>query len=265
MNRVFGYARSSTDEQIDTIMAQIERCKAEYAHRFASEGYVWGGEYTDQGVSGSKGFRNRPAGHNLHCEAGKGDVIIITKLDRGFRNTADFFAVVEVWAKKGVRLVMLDLNLDTGTPVGRLMAGMLALFAEFERARAGERTADVLRARRAKGLPIAGQTAYGFKCVGKKGQRRLRPDPYTRAIGKKIVEWIDGGWSYDTIYFHLLTNKIKTRLQKEWSRTSITRADQGERVLAALEAEGLSQDEIVKRIMQPRPTTNPKGDSLAQE
>ena len=152
-------------------------------------------------------------------------------------------------------MVFLDMDLDTGTPVGKMIAVILVSVAEFERARGIERTREVIAAKRRRGAPL-GQPPYGYKLERishKKGEMKksLAPDPYTRDVGAKILEWFDKGWSYDDIYFHLLRNRILTRLQKEWSRTAITRACEGERRLQALEAEGGTWQEILLRIMQP--------------
>src|SRR5262245_49962233 len=106
--RVLGYVRASTDEQRDTLLAQQEAIRREYDYRYATAGYEWGGCFVDAGVSGGGPLGNRPQGMRLCAEAQAGDVIVITKLDRGFRSTRDFLEQLARWEHKGVALRLLD-------------------------------------------------------------------------------------------------------------------------------------------------------------
>ena len=63
----------------------------------------------------------------------EGDVIMITKLDRGFRSVSHMGQVLDELEKKGVALQILDLNIDTNTPTGKLMANLLCSVSQFER------------------------------------------------------------------------------------------------------------------------------------
>jgi DNA invertase Pin-like site-specific DNA recombinase len=62
-----------------------------------------------------------------------GDTLIVTKLDRLARSVADLVRITEALKEKRVRLRILALNLDTGTPTGKLMLNLLGSIAEFER------------------------------------------------------------------------------------------------------------------------------------
>lgn len=62
-----------------------------------------------------------------------GDVFVVTKPDRLARSTADLMTIVKALQAKGVELRILSMNLDTTTPTGKLMLGVLASVAEFER------------------------------------------------------------------------------------------------------------------------------------
>jgi DNA invertase Pin-like site-specific DNA recombinase len=236
MPKVFGYARGSTNEQEDTLVNQKEELEKEYAHRFQKD-YEWGGVFTDRGVSGSVELGRRSQGHQLKLGLERGDVVLITKLDRGFRNARDFLANVAEWRDKGIRLVLMDLAIDTGVPVGEMLGGILALVAQFERRMIAARTKAVMDARKKQGRPVSGKEPYGFKLGGPKGQRHFVPDPITRAAGKKIVEWIDGGWTFESVYWHMRVNLILTRRGGEWKKTSIQRAYVGEKRLQEREKE----------------------------
>ena len=225
---LYGYCRASTTDQETTLVVQADAIEREYQHRFAAE-YEWGGLYTDRGVSGSKPLRQRPEGHRLSMAVEAGDCVVFTKLDRGFRNVKDLVNTLEHWSEqRQVRMILMDLNADSNTPVGRMLIQMLGAVAEFERARLRERLRDAIAQRRREGLAVGGKPTYGMKLAGPKGKRRLVPDPHTRRIGAKILEWHLAGWSVQAIYIHLLSNKVKTRQGTEWSEGAINRAIRGE-------------------------------------
>jgi DNA invertase Pin-like site-specific DNA recombinase len=62
-----------------------------------------------------------------------GDVFVVTKIDRLARSVADLCAIVKRIEAKGATLRVLQINLDTSTPTGKLMLNMLGSIAEFER------------------------------------------------------------------------------------------------------------------------------------
>ncbi len=62
----------------------------------------------------------------------KGDLLVITKLDRLARSTFHLTQIAEELREKGAELVVLDQNIDTSTSVGKLLFNVLASIAEFE-------------------------------------------------------------------------------------------------------------------------------------
>jgi len=72
----------------------------------------------------------------------KGDVLTITRIDRLARSATDLLNIVRDLGKRGAELKVLDQSIDTGTPAGRAMLQMLAVFAEFETAIRSERQMD---------------------------------------------------------------------------------------------------------------------------
>ncbi len=252
MGRVFGYGRGSTDDQEITLVIQEEACKREFEHRYEPQGHTWGGMFLDRGVSGSKRMQNRGEGFKMCLAVERGDIIIITKLDRGFRNTRDFIEQLDRWTDKGVALRMLDMDLDTSTPVGRMLAIILAGVAEFERARLRERMLEFNRKRQDQGKPGGGLPLYGWRFVGQKPNKRYEPCLYTRKLGLRIVGWVEAGWTYDRIYFHLIEQRVKKPpdWSLEYSRRTIWTMYHFEKILSAIEAElgpDAQQVEILRR------------------
>jgi DNA invertase Pin-like site-specific DNA recombinase len=89
--------------------------------------------YTDDGVSGS--LDNRPAFDRLRVaiENRKVAALFVTKLDRLGRSVKGLLEFYDLAEGAGVRVVVTDQSIDTGTPVGRLSRTVLAAMAEFER------------------------------------------------------------------------------------------------------------------------------------
>jgi DNA invertase Pin-like site-specific DNA recombinase len=80
-----------------------------------------------------------------------GDTLVITKLDRMGRGVRDLIDLVERIKTLGVDLVVLQQNIDTSSPAGKMFFHVIAAFAEFERDMISERTRDGLEAARARG------------------------------------------------------------------------------------------------------------------
>lgn len=82
------------------------------------------------------------------------DVVLVWRLDRWGRSLADLVVTLKELAELGVGFVSLTEALDLATPTGRAMAGLLSVFAEFEREILRERIrAGIVEARR-KGIRL---------------------------------------------------------------------------------------------------------------
>jgi DNA invertase Pin-like site-specific DNA recombinase len=157
MGRVVAYRRVSTGDQGLGLDAQRERLEAE-AQRRGWADVEW---VTDEAVSGSiDADRRRELGPRLARMEG-GDVLAFAKLDRLSRSLHDFAGMIRRSRDEGWDMVCLEPALDLTTPAGRAMAGVLVVFAEYEREMIGQRTREGLaqsgkRLGRAPGLPAVG-------------------------------------------------------------------------------------------------------------
>jgi DNA invertase Pin-like site-specific DNA recombinase len=116
---IIGYSRTSTTEQIAGLEAQDRELKAAGAERI----------FTEQVSS----VALREALDEAIDYAREGDVLCVTKLDRLARSVAHLCELVTRLQAKSVALRILNMNIDTGTPTGKLMLNLLGAIAEFER------------------------------------------------------------------------------------------------------------------------------------
>lgn len=107
-----------------------------------------------------------------------GDVAVVTKIDRVARSTQHLLEIVDRLEKKGVGFRVLNINLDTSTPTGKLMLTMLGAIATFERELMLERQREGIQKAKERG-------AY----KGRKPTARIKADVVLRMVaeGKKKV------------------------------------------------------------------------------
>jgi DNA invertase Pin-like site-specific DNA recombinase len=108
-------------------------------------------EFVDHAVSGSKD--RRPALDRLTAAVRQHKVqaVICWRLDRLGRNLRHLVLLLDDWQSRGVAFATLTEGIDTSTPAGRLVAGVLGSIAEFERSRIQERIHAGLARARAQG------------------------------------------------------------------------------------------------------------------
>jgi DNA invertase Pin-like site-specific DNA recombinase len=82
----------------------------------------------------------------------KGDTLYVTKLDRLGRSTLHLTQIFDKLEKQGVDIVVLDQNIDTTTPIGKLLFNVLSSIAEFETEIRKERQLEGIAKAKAKGV-----------------------------------------------------------------------------------------------------------------
>lgn len=140
---VHAYLRTSTDDQTYGIDAQ----RSAIAQRFPE--FV---EHVEH--ASGKSVSGRPVFSALIKSLTEGDVMVVSKLDRFARSVEDAVSVASDLMERKVRLVVLDLDMDFSSPVGRLVFSVLASVAEFERNMISTRTKDGLAAAKAQGVSL---------------------------------------------------------------------------------------------------------------
>lgn len=137
--RIFGYARVSTHQQ--SLDIQIERLK-------------------NNGVNSNRIFSDKATGSStdreglnlLKVKVEKGDIILVTKLDRLGRDTADMINLIKEFEALGVAIRFIDDGISTEGTMGKMVVTILSAVAQAERHRILERTNEGRNAAKDKGV-----------------------------------------------------------------------------------------------------------------
>ena len=117
---LIGYARTSTSNQKYSLEDQIEKLTIKGCEKIFSE------EISSVSVS-------RPEFDTAIDFAREGDTLVVTTLSRFARSISDLWKHLEKLDSKEVSFQILDMNLDTSTPTGKLLLTMLGAVYQFER------------------------------------------------------------------------------------------------------------------------------------
>ena len=160
---IYGYARVSTEDQ--ELGLQITAL---------TEAGVAKKDIVQEKVSGKEGAV-RPKYAELLAKLRDGDKLVVWKVDRLGRSTLDALNTAKDLDARGVRIVITTLGVDMKTPAGRLVFGVLAQIAEFERELIKERVTAGIAAARKRGV------AFGRR-------HTLRPNQRAEAVRMHIEE-----------------------------------------------------------------------------
>jgi DNA invertase Pin-like site-specific DNA recombinase len=153
------YLRVSTGDQT------VENQRHELEQAAAQRGWTITATYSDEGISGAKGRDRRPSLDAMLKDAvrGKFDVLMCWSVDRMGRSLADLVTTLQELHGAKVDLFLHQQAIDTTTPGGKAMFGMLGVFSEFERSMIQARVKAGMA--RAKANPRKGAKAIGRPMV----------------------------------------------------------------------------------------------------
>ena len=179
----YGYARVSTAEQDPALQTDA----------LTAAGVDRGRVFVDV-ASGA--LTTRPRLEMLLAELRPGDTLVVWRLDRLGRSLAHLVALVAELGERGVGFVSLTEAIDTTTPAGRPLFGVMASLAQFERDVIRERTTAGLAAAKARGR-VGGRPPIMTPDKLAVARRMLAEGKSKAAVAKTI------GVSRPTLYAHL--------------------------------------------------------------
>lgn len=196
------YLRLSIAGEDSTSIASQRALVREEAQR---RGWAEPDLFIDEGVSGSKDIK-RPARDDLErrLAAGEFSALICKSVDRLARSSADFARLAKLCRDTGTALLVTDLNVDSSTPAGAMILGVLAQLAEFEAALIGARVRAGNVEKIRQGRALAGPVPFHLRNVPRVGGGKARAvDPAKATVAKEIVARLISGESFRAIAIDL--------------------------------------------------------------
>ncbi|EJA7355952.1 recombinase family protein [Vibrio parahaemolyticus] len=159
--RLFGYARVSTSQQ--SLDIQLKALKS-------------------AGVKPSRIFSDKASGSNnerkglelLQMKVEEGDVLLVKKLDRLGRDTAEMISLIKLFDEMGVAIKFLDDGISTEGEMGKMVVTILSAVAQAERHRILERTNEGRIKAKLKGIKFGRKRTV---------DRKRLNDLYTQGVG----------------------------------------------------------------------------------
>ncbi|CAH1602097.1 MULTISPECIES: recombinase family protein [Vibrio harveyi group] len=159
--RLFGYARVSTSQQ--SLDIQLKALKS-------------------AGVKPSRIFSDKASGSNnerkglelLQMKVEEGDVLLVKKLDRLGRDTADMISLIKLFDGMGVAIKFLDDGISTEGEMGKMVVTILSAVAQADRHRILERTNEGRIEAKLKGIKFGRKRTV---------DRKRLNDLYTQGVG----------------------------------------------------------------------------------
>lgn len=173
---VYGYTRVSTEDQVEntSLDDQARQIRGIAITHNMELDHI----YEEKGVSGAVPLLRREEGCKL-AFLRKGDTVIVSKLDRMFRDARDALNVIGDWEDAGINLIINGYGnvMDKSNPNGRFMLEIMAVFSGEERRRIRERVLAGRKAKQEAGGHVGGNPPFGYTKVGNGRNARLQENP----------------------------------------------------------------------------------------
>lgn len=168
--RLIGLARVSTDEQ-NLALQRDALLKAGCELIF------------EERISGAAA--NRPQLEKCIAVLGRGDVLVVWKLDRLGRSLIDLLQIVRDLERRGVQFRSLSDSIDTTTPTGALFFAISGAFAEYERSQIRERVQAGMAAAKRRGVHLGRRRALTPTAIAY-ARRLLADGESARSVARSL-------------------------------------------------------------------------------
>ena len=179
------YIRVSSDEQAKHGLSLDEQ-KHDLKEYASTHGYTIIGEYVDEGTTARKSLQRRKELQRLleDIENNNVDVVLFIKLDRWFRNVADYYKVQAVLDAHKVDWIAIHEDYNTNTTAGRLNLNIRLSIAQNESDQTSDRIKFVFEGKKRRREVLTGNVPYGYKIENK----HFAPDAEKAAAIRDIFE-----------------------------------------------------------------------------
>ncbi|MEG0285927.1 MAG: recombinase family protein [Vagococcus sp.] len=185
---IIGYARVSTSHQkFDSQLEALNNYGVDKIYTECESGRI----------------KDRKVLNKLLKKLKQGDTIVIYKLDRLARGTQHMLKMLELFQKKGVNFVSISNQIDTSTPMGKLIFTIMSAFAEMEAELIRERITSGIAAAKSKGIQL-GRPSLTIEI-----DRAIHLYRNTEMEIHQIIE--ESAISKATLYIHLKKQGIPLR------------------------------------------------------
>lgn len=218
--RAAGYIRVSTDKQAEH-GSSLEAQEAQIKQYALAHGYDLKRNYIDGGFSAKN--LDRPAFRELFAEveAGRIDVIIVSKIDRLTRSARDFYNFIEDYvSSEKVNIVSIGDGLNTLNPISRVLIPLLVSIGQIERHQTAERVKRSIAFIREQGGHY-GKVPYGYQTESDGKIKRLVPHPEEQAHLANMTGLYQSGKSFEEIAVYLNEQGVKPRQIKAWTENAV--------------------------------------------
>lgn len=172
---LIGYARVSTEDQ--TPLPQSQALKAAGCAEIHAE-------------QASGGDRSRPVLARILDRIGRGDTLVVVRIDRLARSLSHLLQVIERLEARGAHFRSLHDPIDTASPQGKFTLQVLGAAAEFERALIRERTRAGLASARGAGRVGGNPGLRARDPAALRKVRLARQDGYVQRLGRSAQDWV---------------------------------------------------------------------------
>ncbi len=245
--RVAIYRRVSTPGQTEGF--SLETQFEELTQLADSKGWIWD-DYCDPGISGEK-LEERPQMVELLSRIADYQAVLVSDPSRLARDELVFALIRSQLRAAQVRVITPSGETDLNDPMGNMVSGMLAIFAQYEQQLRTKKTKAGLKAAAEAGYWTGGDAPYGYRLVrtddGHSTLEINEPEAVTLRLAVSLI--VDDGLSTFDTCRRLEALGHPTRSGKAWTHRNLRLKLTRRHLLGEVPFE--TEDESIARAFPP--------------